>query len=81
MKKGKLTKETFHSVIFSCKSLVSLIQYLPDSNYLNVVFNYILTSKFQIDCLESRFGIYTQLNGACYHITLKQIISSEKNES
>ena len=71
---GKLSNETFYSVSFSCRSLVSMIKYILS----NRLFKYILTSKFQTDCLESRFGHYRQLSGGSYHIDFTQVLASEK---
>lgn len=39
---------------------------------------YLLLGKFQTDPLEKRFGCYRQLSGANYHISLQQLLESEK---
>ena len=70
----KLSTETFYSLIFTSRSIVSLIRYLLK----NLKLSYILTSKFQTDCLEARIGLYRQASGANYHISMKQIIEAEK---
>ena len=53
-KYGKLTNETFHSVIFSCESLISLTKYMIS----DLDFKFVLTFKFQTDCLEHIFSRY-----------------------
>ena len=73
---GKLTKETFFSLRFSCKSLVSIIKYLLIEPQFNLKF--ILTYKFQTDCLERVFSRYRQSNGGQFNITLNQVFSAEK---
>ena len=70
----KLSKETFFSLKFTARSLVSLIKYLLKT----LEFTYLLTAKFQTDCLEARFGLYRQSSGGNYHVTLQQIIETEK---
>ena len=37
-----------------------------------------LSSKFQTDSLEARFGQYRQFSGGNYHVTTKQILEVEK---
>lgn len=39
---------------------------------------YVLTGKFQTDCLEFRFSQYRQLSGANYHVSVQEIKESEK---
>ena len=41
-------------------------------------FKYILTSKLQSDPIEGRFGLYRQLNGASYFVSVRQIMLAEK---
>ena len=71
---GKLSSETFHSVSFSCRSLVELVKYLLGQ----LDFKYVLTAKLQTDCLESMFGIYRQMNGSSMLLSWFQILSAEK---
>ena len=47
-KAGKLSAATFFSVSFSCRSLIELIKYM----LTELGFKYVLTAKFQTDCLE-----------------------------
>ena len=42
-------------------------------------FNYVLLGKFQIDNLEFRFSQYRQLSGGNYHVTVREIVESERN--
>ena len=72
--KLKLSSQTFFSLKFSCKSLVSILNHV----FYERNFKFFLTVKLQTDCLEGRFGIYRQTNGGSYHITLNQLIASEK---
>lgn len=79
---GKLTYQTFHSLILTFKSLLSFLDILfnnpeelgldPQGDY------YFLTGNLQTDILEKRFGIYRQLNGAAYLMTFKELINAEK---
>ena len=74
LSENKLTKDTFGALIFSSRSIIQLCHYLLGK----LEIKYILTRKFQTDCLESRFGQYRQGAGGNYHITSKQIIEVEK---
>ena len=38
---------------------------------------YILLDKFQTDNLESRFGLYRQLSGSNYLVSVKEVMQSE----
>src|SRR5688572_15486080 len=40
--------------------------------------HYVLTGKFQTDCLEFRFSQYRQLSGANFHVSVQEIKESEK---
>lgn len=71
--RNKLSKETFHSLGFSARSLAQLIPYLLEHHKLR----FVLTSKFQSDCLESRFSQYRQ-EYSSYHLTVSQVKASEK---
>lgn len=71
---GKLTKYTQAALAHTIKSLIELIEVLKSS----MNFHYILLGKFQTDDLEERFGLYRQMSGACYHISVKQVLESEK---
>ena len=78
---GKLTPETFHSLILSFRSLLSFTDILfndPSKLGLNFEPGYLLTGKLQTDILEKRFGTYRQLNGIAYAMKLKELVSGEK---
>ena len=51
-----------------------LSQYLIEKHH----FKYVLLEKFQSDPLEGRFGVYWQLNGASYFMSVRQVMLSEK---
>lgn len=71
---GKLSRETFESWSHTCYALKEVIEYLLS----DVGAKYVLTGKFQTDPLEHRFGRYRQLSGANYHVSVRQILESEK---
>lgn len=71
---GKLTKETHLALKLTTYGLVQLVEYCMKE----LKFQYILPGKFQTDALENRFGLYRQLSGSQYHISLRQIFESEK---
>ena len=70
----KLSSPTFHSLKYSCRSLIGILNHI----FYERNFKFFLTVKLQTDCLEGRFGIYRQTNGGSYHITLNQVIAAEK---
>ena len=41
-------------------------------------FQYVLTALFQSDPLEKRFGIYRQMSGSNYFVSVRQIFESER---
>ena len=41
-------------------------------------FSYVLLGKLQSDPIEGRFGMYRQLNGASYFVSVRQILLAEK---
>lgn len=71
---GKLTKDTQFSITHTTKTLILLTKYMLEDLH----FEYVLLGKFQTDDLEARFGQYRQMSGATYHVTLTQILESEK---
>lgn len=48
-----------------------MFQKFPDTKNL-------LLGKFQTDKLEGRFGKYRQLSGSHYHVSVTQVLESEK---
>jgi len=71
---GRLSNETLFALKHTVSTFTELIKYLFEE--LNV--KYVLTGKFQTDCLEFRFSQYRQLSGANYHVSVQEIKESEK---
>ena len=45
----------------------------------NNKFQYVLLGKFQTDNIEFRFSQYRKMSGSYYHVSVPQILESEKN--
>ena len=73
-KKPGLSRETFFAMQHTCKALAECARYLLDRR----AFNYVLLGHLQSDGIESRFGWLRQLSGACYFISVKQILDSNR---
>ena len=73
-KGGKLSPQTFTSLKHSCLALPILVNFLTSE----CRFNYVLSYFLQTDPIEHHFGLYTMLSGANYHISLCQILESER---
>lgn len=71
---GKLSLETQFSLTHTVTSLLELIKYLLNK----CILKYVLLGKFQNDDIESRFGRYRQMSGGNYHITVTQVLESER---
>lgn len=71
---GKLSVETHTALRLTTYGLMQVTEYC--SKELNM--SYILPGKFQTDSLEARFGLYRQLSGCQYHISLRQLLETEK---
>ncbi|XP_077512600.1 uncharacterized protein LOC144123693 [Amblyomma americanum] len=74
MTSGCMTKETHSALRLTCYSLIELSRYCLEELKLK----YVLLGKFQTDTLEDRFGRYRQLAGAQYHVSVRQLLESEK---
>lgn len=74
LKTGILTKETFKALRHTVKTLIDLSKYL----LTDLQFKYVLTGKFQTDPLEYRFSQYRRLAGTNYHVSVREIMESEK---
>ena len=74
-KVGKLTPQTFSSFRHSCLVLPQIVNYLTSET---CGFAYILSSRLQNDPLEHRFGVYRQMSGTQYNISVLQILESER---
>jgi len=73
-RQGRLTDETLFALKHTVATFVELVDYLLKTLKLS----YVLSGKFQTDCLESRFGKYRQLSGAHYNVSVQEIRESEK---
>jgi hypothetical protein len=73
-REGRLTSETMTALKHTVSCFTQLIPYLLRDMHLP----YVLTGKFQTDCLEARFGKYRQMCGTNYHVSVQQIRESEK---
>lgn len=71
---GRLSKETHLALRQTTYALIEIVNYCTEK--LNL--NYVLTAKFQTDCLEGRFGLYRQIAGGHYNISVTQLFESEK---
>ena len=68
-----LTKQTSPALIRTILCHAALIEELLDEGY-----RYILTSRFQSDPLERRFGQYRQISGGRFLVGLRDVTHSEK---
>lgn len=73
-RRGKLTNETHVALLHTVNTLMEIISFLLGDMKLS----YVLLGKFQTDPLEARFSQYRQMSGACYHVSVKQVLESEK---
>lgn len=71
---GKFSAQTHAALLHTTDTLYKLCHYLL--NDLN--FTYVLLGSFQTDDLEERFGKFRKMSGCNYHISVKQIIESER---
>lgn len=71
---GKLSNETQFALYHTVQTLLLVIEFLKKE----LKFHYVLLGKFQTDDLEARFGQYREMSGSCYHISVKQILESER---
>ena len=70
--KSFLTNETFIVLSHTVKTVLVMIRDLLQHHNLK----YMLLSKFQTDNLECRFGLYRQLNGCNYLVSVKDVMYS-----
>ena len=69
-----LTTETFLAARQTSKGLAELAEYLLDEKLLD----YVLLGKVNSDKIEKRYGWYREIAGACYHISVRQVLEGEK---
>lgn len=73
-KSGCLTKQTFRALTHTTTTMCKLFFYAKAV----LSFDYILLGKVQTDNLERRLGLYRQLCGANYHVSVAQVLEAEK---
>ena len=71
--KFTLTAQTSPALVRTLLCLASLIEDLLGEGY-----DFVLTSRFQSDPLEKRFGQYRQMSSGRFLVGLRDVISSEK---
>lgn len=59
---------------------VTVQSFLSEHLLTSYTFKYVLLAKFQTDALEGRFGLYKQMNEANYHVSVTEILQSEKKK-
>ena len=69
-----LTPQTFTSFRHSCIILPKLVEYLTE----DIGFSYVLGSFVQNDPIEHHFGLYRQMSGSNYNISLCQVLENER---
>jgi hypothetical protein len=74
LQEGILTKETLCALKHTVETMICLSKYL----LVDLQFKYVLTGKFQTDKLEYRFSQYRRLAGTNYHVSVREIMESEK---
>ena len=73
-REGILSNETMTALEHTLRALMSVSRYLlEDKN-----FRYVLLGKLQTDNLEFRFSQYRQLSGSNFHVSVQQLLESEK---
>lgn len=72
--RGFLTMDTFSALLHTSNALMEISEYCLQEFDVS----YVLLGKFQTDCLEARFGMYRQLAGGQYDVSLRQVFECEK---
>ena len=70
----KLTPQTLTSFRHSCLTLPKLYEYLTG----DCGFSYVLSSFVQNDPIEHHFGLYRQMSGSNYNVSVCQELESER---
>ena len=68
-----LTSDTSNALHMTLNGITQLIKTLLDKGL-----TYVLTREFSSDRIEAEFGIWRQLHGGNYHISMLQVLSSAK---
>ena len=71
---GKLTAQTFTSFRHTSIAIPKLVQYLTGE----CGFSYVLSSFIQNDPIEHHFGLYRQMSGSNYNISVCEVLESER---
>ena len=71
---GKLTAQTFTSFHHSSIALPELVEYLTGE----CGFSYVLSSFMQNDPIEHHFGLYRQMSGSNYNVSVCQVLENER---
>ena len=71
---GGLSQETHFALRHTVITMRLLVTHLLTVDK----FNYVLLGKFQIDNFEFRFSQCRQLSGSNYHVSVREIVKSEK---
>ncbi|KAJ3644415.1 hypothetical protein Zmor_022148 [Zophobas morio] len=74
LNKDGLSKDTASALFRSTSILLKFAEY----SLTTLKVNYILPEKCETDNLEERFGLYRRLSGSNYHVSVRQILESEK---
>lgn len=75
---GKLTRETHTALTHTIDTLINLAEYLLMNTEFNGLFKYVLFGKFSTDKLEFLFSLYRKMSGHNYHVSVRQIVESQK---
>lgn len=73
---GHLTRETYSALVLTVRGMIELCQYCLSENGLGLA--YVLLGKFQTDPLEHRFGLYRQLAGGQFKVSVRQVYEVEQ---
>ena len=73
-REGVLSRETMEALIHTISTFLEIVHHLlSEKNY-----KYVLLGKFQTDDLEFRFSLYRQMSGCNYHVSVQQLLETEK---
>lgn len=70
--------DTFGAIVQSIKVIVDFIIFALDILAKRLPITFVLPGMLQTDDLEHRFGSYRNLAGCSYHITVSELLESEK---
>ena len=73
-REGKLTLQTFTKFRYSCITLPKLVEYLTE----DIGYSYVLSSFVKNDPIEHQFGLYRQMSGSNYNLSVCQLLENER---